>query len=54
MFCCIKGEMQAKVFENRILRRIFEPKRDANEKCRRLHNGELHSLNGSTNVIRVI
>ena len=29
--------------KNRILRRIFGPKRDENGKWRRLHNEELHS-----------
>ena len=37
----IKGKMQARVFENRILRRIFGPKRDENGEWRRLHNEEL-------------
>ena len=43
-----------RVFENRILRRIFGPKRDENEEWRRLHNEELHSLYCSPNKIRVI
>ena len=42
------------VFENRILRRIFGPKRDENREWRRLHNEELHSLYRSPNIIRVI
>ena len=33
-----------RVFENRILRRIFESKGDENGEWRWLHNGELHSL----------
>ena len=48
---CIKGGMQAKGFENRILRRIFRPK--SNE-WRRLHYEELHSLHHSPNIVRVI
>jgi hypothetical protein len=33
------------VFENRVLRRIFGPKRkDVAGGCRRLHNEELHNL----------
>ena len=32
------------VFENRILKQIFGPKRDESEEWRRLHNQELHSL----------
>jgi hypothetical protein len=42
-------------FENRVLRKIFGPKREevAGE-WRRLHNEELHNLYASLNVIRVI
>ena len=43
-----------RVFENRILRRIFGPKRDNNDEWRKLHNEELHSLNRSPNIVRVI
>jgi hypothetical protein len=43
------------VFENRVLRRIFGPKRDeATGKCRRLHNKDLTDLYSSPNIIRVI
>ena len=34
--------------------RIFGPKRDENEECRRLHNGELHSLYRPPNIVMVI
>ena len=37
-------ECRRRVFENKILRRIFGPKRDQNGEWRRLHNEELHSL----------
>ena len=43
-----------RVFENRILRRIFGPKRDENGEWRRLHDEELHTLYRSSNMIRVI
>jgi hypothetical protein len=44
-----------RVFENRVLRRIFGPKRDeATGKRRRLHNEELNELYSSPNIIRVI
>ena len=43
-----------RVFENRILRRIFGPKRDENRERSRLHNEELHSLYRSPNIVRVI
>ena len=42
------------LLENRILRRIFGPKRDENEQWRRLHNAELHCLYRSPKIIRVI
>ena len=41
-------------YENRILRRIFGPKRDENGEWRRLHTEELHSLYRSPNIVRVI
>jgi hypothetical protein len=41
------------VFENRVLRRIFGPKRDEiTGEWRKLHNGELHNLNSSPDIIR--
>ena len=43
----------ARVFENRILRRIFQPKRDENGEWRRLRNKEFHSLYRSPNKVRV-
>jgi hypothetical protein len=44
-----------RVFENRVLRRIFGPKRDeATGEWRRLHNEELNDLYSSSNIIRVI
>jgi hypothetical protein len=43
------------VFENRVLRRIFGPKRDeVTEEWRKLHNEELHNLYSSPNKIRTI
>jgi hypothetical protein len=43
------------VFENRVLRREFEPKRgEVMEDSRRLHNEELHNLYSSPNTIRMI
>jgi hypothetical protein len=43
------------VFENRVLRRIFGPKRDdVTADWRKLHNEELHNLNSSPNIIRMI
>ena len=42
------------LFENRILRRIFGPKRGENGDWRRLQNEELHSLYRSPNIVKVI
>jgi hypothetical protein len=43
------------VFENRVLRRIFGPKRDeVTGEWRRLHNEELNDQYSSPNIIRVI
>ena len=50
----LREECRLRVFENRILRRIFGPKRDENGEWRRLHNEELHSLYRSPNINRVI
>jgi hypothetical protein len=42
------------VFENRVLRRIFGPKRDrVTGEWRKLHNEELHNLYSSPSVIRI-
>ena len=41
--------------ENRVLKRIFEPKRDElRGQCRKLHNEELNDLYYSPNIIRFI
>jgi hypothetical protein len=43
------------MFENRVLRRIFGPKRDEiTGEWRKLHNGELHNLYSSPDIIRRI
>ena len=50
----LREECRQRVFENRILRRIFCPKRDENGEWRRFHNEELHNLHRSPNIVRVI
>jgi len=43
------------VFENRVLRRIFGPKRDeVTREWRKRHNEELNDLYSSPNIVRVI
>jgi hypothetical protein len=43
------------VFENRMLRRIFGPKRDeVTGEWRKLHNEKLHDLYSSPSIIRII
>ena len=43
------------MFKNRVLRRIFGPKRDeVIREWRRLHNEELNDLYCSPNIVRVI
>jgi hypothetical protein len=43
------------VFENRVLRRIFGPRRDdVTGDWRKLHNEELHNLYSWPNIIRMI
>jgi hypothetical protein len=43
------------MFENRVLRGIFGPKRDeVTEDWRKLHNEELHNLYSSPDIIRQI
>jgi hypothetical protein len=44
-----------RVFEKRVLRRIFGPKRDVvTGGWRKLHNEELHNLYSSPSIIRII
>jgi len=40
----LKEKCRLRVFENRILKRIFGPKMDEKEEWRRLHKEELHRL----------
>jgi hypothetical protein len=47
-------EHRLRVFENRVLRRIFGPKREEDGSWRKFHNDELHSLYSSLNIVRVI
>ena len=51
----LREERRLKVSENRVLRRIFGPKRDeVIGEWRKLHNEELNDLYCSPNIIQVI
>jgi hypothetical protein len=51
----LKQEHRLRVFENRVLRRTFVPKREeVAGGWGKLHNEELHNLYASPNIIRVI
>ena len=51
----LREECRLRVFENRVLRRIFGPKRDKGAgEWRKLHNEELNHLYSSPNIVQVI
>jgi hypothetical protein len=51
----LREEHRLRVFENRVLRRIFGPKRDeVTGEWRKLHSGELHNLYSSPDINRQI
>jgi hypothetical protein len=51
----LREEHRLRVFENRVLRRIFGPKRDeVTGGWRKLHSEELRDLYSSPNIIRII
>jgi len=51
----VREERKLRVFESKVLRRIFGPRRDeVTGEWRRLHNEELNDLYSSPNIVRVI
>ena len=49
----LRKECRIKVFKNRILRRVFGPKRDAKGEWTKLNNGELQSLYRKPNIFKM-
>jgi hypothetical protein len=48
-------KLRLRVFENRVLRKVFGPKGDeVTGEWRRLHNKELYALYSTPNIIQVI
>jgi hypothetical protein len=47
-------ETQTESFEDRVLRKIFGPKREDDESWRKLHNDEIHRLYSSPNIVKMI
>jgi hypothetical protein len=61
LFLCVacslnsREEHRLRVFENRVLRRIFGPKRDdVTGGWRKLSDVEVHNLYSASNIIRMI
>ena len=55
MVAHIEGGTRIRVFDNRVLRRIFGSKMDeVIEEWRKLHNEELNDLYSLPNIVRVI
>jgi hypothetical protein len=51
----LSEECRLRVFENRVLRRIFGPKKkEVTGKWREIHNEELKDLYSSPNILKVI
>jgi len=54
-FLLVREKRRLRVFENRVLSRIFKPKRDeVTGEGWRIHNEELNDLYSSSDIFRVI
>jgi hypothetical protein len=51
----LREELRLRAFENRVLRRVFGPKRDeVTGELRKLHNEEFSDLYSLPNIVRVV
>jgi len=51
----LREERRLRVFENRVLRIVFRPKRDkVTKEWRKLHNEELSDMYSLPNIVRVV
>jgi len=50
----LREEHRLRVSENRVLRKIFGPKREEDKLGRKLQNDELHSLYSLPNIVGVV
>jgi hypothetical protein len=50
----LREERRQRVFENRVLRRIFGPEWEEDGSWRKLHNDQLRGLHSSPNIVRLI
>jgi hypothetical protein len=53
-YLTLREEHRLRVFENRMLRKVFGPKREEEGSWRKLHNDELYDLYSSPDIVRVI
>jgi hypothetical protein len=50
----LREEHRLRVSQNRVLRKVFGPKREEDGSWRKLHNNEFHGLYSASNIVMVI